>query len=158
MAAWRWISIAGVIAAIVGCAAKKPAVVAPTATAIECRTVTLFDMNMEPPSSSVPVEWRRFAGHWGKGAWDGKLCHEIVVEAIYPDGTARVVDMQGYYDPWGEVPTAFRRKGRFDEDGALVIKIGSKEELVYRIDGGLVRGVRRSVQSGRELGVTLFPI
>lgn len=156
MRALRWVALVTVFG-VVACGAKKeiePVVTFPNA--IDCRTVKLFDQNMEPPSSEIPAEWRVFAGHWGNGAWDGKLCHEIVVEAIYPNGTARVVELQGDYAPWNRWPTAFRRTGVFTEDGALVLPIGADDSMTYRHDGGVIYGVWEQ-GPGYQVGVTLTP-
>lgn len=155
----RWVSLFVACALLVACGSgrdRPPP--GPFTGPINCRTVNLFDKQMEPPSASVPEKWRVFAGHWGKGAWDGKLCHEIVVEAVYPDGTARVVDMQGYYTPWGLTPTAFRRKGYLTEDGALVVNIGRSGTLTYRYQAGVVYGVWQDDSVNRDVGVTLRPI
>ena len=135
---------------------KEKAVSVRYPDSLECRTVKLFDQNMEEPDADLPEEWRVFAGHWGNGAWDGKLCHEIVVEAIYADGTARVVDLQGDYAPWNSWPTAFRRQGRFVEDGSLVVTVEGADR-VYRVENGVVYGVWDHI-SGRSVGVTLVPV
>ncbi|MBX2856218.1 MAG: hypothetical protein KTR21_14595 [Rhodobacteraceae bacterium] len=154
-----WASLIGVALMTTACGyfgKQEKAVEVRFPDAFECRTVKLFDQNMETPSSDLPDQWRVFAGHWGNGAWDGKLCHEFVVEAIYPDGSARVVDMQGDYAPWNRWPTAFRRKARFEEDGSLTVMVDGAKR-VYRVENGVIYGVWEQV-AGRSVGVTLVPV
>lgn len=156
MTSFRWIAaILGLFGAVACSPRQEPPPPVVFSAPVDCRTVSLFDKQIEPPSSAIPAEWRVFAGHWGRGAWDGKLCHEIIVEAVYPDGTARIVDMQGYYTPWDRVPTAFRRKGVFTQDGALVVKIGRSGTLTYRYQNGVIVGVWEDATVNREVGVTL---
>lgn len=141
-----------------GCAfpwAEKPAT---GPAAIACQTVRVFDQRIEPPDASIPAAWRAFSGHWAMGAWDGKLCHEIVVERIWPDGRAQVLDLHGEYLPWNVHPSGYRRQARITADGTLLITIGRTKTFRYRVIDGVVRGVWTTTPGSRAHDVTLFRI
>lgn len=140
---------AGVAAAVVcllaGVAQAQPAVSEDERAlfpgAVECQTVRLFEKKIRRPKKSVPAAWRAFSGHWSGGAWDGKLCHELVIERIGADGAASVLDLQGEYQLWRRRPNAFRRVGELREDGTLRLRHGTAGTATYWIEGDVMFGV-----------------
>ncbi|MEL6316667.1 MAG: hypothetical protein AAFR16_03395 [Pseudomonadota bacterium] len=122
---------------------------------IGCDTVQLMDSRMRRPSKSAPAEWRAYHGHWGDGAWDGKLCHGLVVEEVRADGTATVVETQGWYRRWNRWPRAVRRPAKFLDDGRLEVDLGDSGVLRYRLEQGVLYGIYSWDQS--RLFVTLHP-
>ncbi len=106
-----------------------------------CRTVRLYKKPRIAVSKQLPEEWRAFAGHWGDGLWDGKLCQELVIDQISEDGVVTLYDMQGYYTPWKRVPTAFRRTGQFLPDGRLRVDLGKMGVATYELQDGRLYGV-----------------
>lgn len=120
--------------------AALPARMASPAKPADCKTVKLFEPVRPKVVGEVPAEWKAFLGHWGPGKWDGKLCHELVVEEIRADGVVRIADLQGWYTPWNRWPTAFRREARFQEDGSLRVDQGRMGVSTYRLVDGVLYG------------------
>ena len=118
-----------------------------------CKTVKLFDPVRPKMHRDAPDHLKPWLGHWGPGLWDGKLCHELVVEEIRADGTARIADLQGYYLPWDRWPTAFRREATFREDGTLEVRQGRMGVSVYTLRDGVLHGAYS--WGGDPLRVTL---
>lgn len=126
---------------------------APAAAGADCKTVKLFDAVRPKMHRKAPDHLKPWLGHWGPGLWDGKLCHELVIEEIRADGTARIADLQGYYLPWDRWPTAFRREATFREDGALEVRQGRMGVAVYTLRDGVLHGAYS--WGGDPLRVTL---
>lgn len=129
---------------LAGCATKQPVVQAkpPELTRNDCTTVVLFDkVKIAEPDEAVRPEHRAFLGHWQKGAWQGKWCHDMLISAVYPDGSVDLFDMHAPYAPWGKPATAFKRKGRINEQGVLTFRHGT-EVRRYRVVDGRLHAVR----------------
>jgi hypothetical protein len=125
----------------------------PAAAGADCKTVKLFDAVRPKMHRNAPDHLKPWLGHWGPGLWDGKLCHELVIEEIRADGVARIADLQGYYLPWNRWPTAFRREATFREDGTLEVRQGRMGVAVYTLRDGVLHGAYS--WGGDPLRVTL---
>lgn len=145
----RVILLAAATAVVAGCASKKVETPppAPQLTRTDCYTVVLFDdVEIAEPSDAVPAQNRAFLGHWQKGAWAGKWCHDILVSAVHEDGTAEIFDMHAPYDPWNQPATAFKRRARIDDKGTLRFRHGNESRSYRIVDGRL--HAKRSGQLG----------
>lgn len=121
----------------------------------DCYTVDLFTVaNIEEPDANVPSDWAKYSGEWGKAAWDGKWCHDLLVTKIHEDGAVDVLELHAPYEPWGKPATAFRRKGRITKDGRLRISY-SGVSVEYWIENGRLYGLRR--EGGGEMRIALSP-
>jgi hypothetical protein len=152
-------AVAAVLAA--GCAAKKePEVDALAMTRdASCYTVDLFfDWAVAPPGADVPEKWRRYAGVWGSGKWDGQWCHDLYVLNVTPAGEATVIETHAPLPAWGRPASAFRRTGRIGEDGRLRIAYG-QVVVEYWLEGDTLLGRRQEPQNGELLiALTRKPI
>ncbi len=108
----------------------------------DCYTVDLFTkVKVVKPGPNVPEKYRRFAGFWGSGAWNGVWCHDLLVSRVYPDGRVELVDMHAPYEPWHQPASAFRRTGRIGDDGVLRFEYDG-EKVSYRVIDGRLYGTR----------------
>lgn len=124
-------------------------------SAVDCRTVVLFNPNVRGAARGVP-EWQRaFIGEWGGGAWDGRACHGLLIEEIRADGTVRLVELQGNYPQWNMYPTSFKRRAEFTPDGSLRVDRGRRGVAVYRMQGGVIYGEMLGPNENRR--VSLYP-
>jgi hypothetical protein len=118
-----------------------PPVEAPV-VASGCYTVDLFTkVKVEKSTPDVPEANRQFLGEWGGGAWNDVWCNGILVNKVYADGRADLVEMHAPYPPWNQPATAFRRTARIDDKGNLRFAYGT-ERLSYRIEDGKLVGNR----------------
>lgn len=121
----------------------------------DCYTVDLFTVaNIEEPGDGVPSDWAQYSGEWGKAAWDGKWCHDLLVTKIHEDGAVEVMELHAPYEPWGKQATAFRRKGRITSEGRLRITY-TGVSIEYWIENGRLYGLRR--EGGGEMRIALSP-
>lgn len=119
-----------------------------------CYTVDLFDPYvLQYPADSVPAEARDFLGVWRQGAWGGDWCHDLYVTAVYPDGTADVLDLYGPKRDSGIEATVFKRKGRI-ENGALRISSIGIAAVTYRREGKYLLGFRDGIHG--EFNATMI--
>lgn len=108
-----------------------------------CHSVTLFSQRpIQDPDLAVPKKWRKFLGHWGNGAWDGIVCHDIRIVDVRQDGTAEVVSMHAPYEPWGQFATAYTRNARFVAEDKLLVSNGTSDRLYWIGGDGRMRAVR----------------
>lgn len=125
--------------------AATPAATPPpidAAAGADCYTVDLFTkVKVEKPGPDVPEKFRRFAGFWGSGAWNGVWCHDLLVSKVHPDGRVELVDMHAPYEPWHQPASAFRRTARIGEDGVLRFEYDG-EKVSYRIIDGRLYATR----------------
>lgn len=133
---------------LLGCA-EKPKEVAQTAPQIQtrpdCYTVVLFDKHpIVPPEAGVPPEYAQYLGQWKQGAWNGEWCHDLLVTEVKKDGEVRLVEMHAPYEPWGQPASAFKRVGRIDKDGQLILRYGT-ESIRYRLEGGRMIAERSGI-------------
>ena len=129
-----------------------------------CYTVDLFDpYKIEYPDATVPGDVRQFLGVWRQGGWDGEWCHDLYVTAVYPDGTAVVLDLHGPYTKYGVEATVFKRKGKI-KDGVLTLNSIGYASVTYRREGDYLLGYREGVHGKlnatliREERIALVPI
>lgn len=109
----------------------------------ECYTVDLFtDVKVEAPPDGLPPRYVQYLGRWGKGAWNGVWCHDLLISRVYSDGQVELVDMHAPYEPWNQPAMAFRRVGWIDGEGRLHFNYGA-EKATYRIVDGTMKGTRR---------------
>lgn len=107
-----------------------------------CYTVDLFtDVKVVKPPEDLPERYTQYLGQWGYGAWDGKMCHDLLVYQVFPDGQVALVDMHAPYKPWNQPASAFRRFGWIDANGKLHFNYGS-ERATYEIVGDTMKGTR----------------
>ncbi len=113
------------------------------AEAKDCRRETPLpaEIQLTAPGPEVPEEIARFAGVWN-GAWYEEgvpgLCNSLVVERLYPNGFAELIDSYGFHVPLDiKTPGYFRAVGRV-KDGVLTYFNRSGKRLEFRwMDGGL---------------------
>lgn len=121
--------VALIIALFAACSAK----------ADECDTPLPDDLKIVPPTASVPPEHAKFSGRWGPSKWDGKLCHNLVVEQVTDDGKAQVVYSWGVYDQWFIKEPGFRR-WTFDIIDDKLVFSGKSRIVKYRLSGETLEG------------------
>lgn len=110
-----------------------------------CYTVDLFDpYRLQYPAEGVSAEAREFLGVWRQGAWGGDWCHDLYVTAVYPDGTADVLDLYGPKRDVGIEATVFKRKGRI-ENGVLKLSSIGFAAVSYRREGKYLLGFRDGI-------------
>lgn len=129
-----------------------------------CYTVDLFDpYKIEYPAATVPGDARQFLGVWRQGGWAGEWCHDLYVTAVYPDGTADVLDLHGPFRKHGIEATVFKRKARI-RDGVLTFNSVGYAKVSYRREGDYLLGHREGVHGKfdatliREERIALVPI
>lgn len=79
-----------VVAAIFAAALSTSAAHAETLAACE----QSIEYKVQAPGAQVPANLQGFSGVW-TGKWDSGLCSALVVEGIEPDGTARLLYVNG---------------------------------------------------------------
>ena len=110
-----------------------------------CYTVDLFDPYiLQYPEEAVPAAHREFLGVWRQGAWGGNWCHDLYVLAVYPDGTADVLDLYGPKRDSGVEATVFKRRA-FIKDGVLNVNSIGFAKVEYRREGRYLLGARDGV-------------
>ena len=148
-------------AMLAGCAPPQKAAapkVDPYAVTVkpDCYTVDLFTpTTATKPGADVPLEWHGFVGSWGGAAWEGRWCHDLHVLSVQADGQVDVISTHAPFPEWNREATAFRRKGRITEDGALQIRFKSVV-VEYRLNGGRLYGLRR--EGAGEMRIKLAPM
>ena len=137
--------LAGVsLAVLAACGSPPPEKVAqakPSLVQPNCPTVRPFKpLKFRKPASAVPDAFRAFAGLWGGGAWDGRVCHDLYVLKVDDEGAVELFDAHG--PGFGFDATGFARKGKIDENGHLVVRKGPAM-VEYWIEDGRLHGLRR---------------
>ncbi|MBY8975150.1 hypothetical protein KHP62_04980 [Rhodobacteraceae bacterium NNCM2] len=108
----------------------------------DCYTVDLFDkFEIQNPGPDVPANYAAFLGDWGRGAWNGKWCHDLLILRVDANGSVDMLDMHAPNESLNQPPTVFRRKGFIDLNGTLRFAYG-KERRVYWIDRNYLVGTR----------------
>ena len=97
------------------------------------------DLGVSPPAAHVPASVSRFAGAWGRGAWDGVLPHVLVVETVDGSGRAQVVYAVGESGE-ANVRPAYRRATARIVGDLLTLDLGGDVSVTYHIDGDSLRG------------------
>ena len=121
------------------------------ASAVQCTTPLPSDVFSKLPDANTPVAAARFAGTWGHGRWDDKLCHVLVVEDIAASGRVTTVYAYGTYPGWN-VQEGYNRVSGSIKDGTLTLDpLSSGAAVTYRFkDDALVgtnvnEGIRSTV-------------
>jgi len=112
--------------------------------ALDCRRVTPIppDTQIKAPASNVPKKIARFSGVWTGAFRDAsdepRLCHNLIVEKVFPNGMVQVVYSHGYYLPWDvPAPEYLRIDGRI-VNNELLLRFAGGENTRYRFsDDGL---------------------
>ena len=110
--------------------------------AAECDTPLPDDVKIIPPSASVPAKLAKFSGRWGPARWDGKLCHNLVVEELTDDGKARAVYSWGVFKDWHVNKPGYRR-WTFDIINDKLIYRGKSRIVTYWFVGDELHGTHQ---------------
>lgn len=124
--------------------ARRAAAADPAAAAVlmqpDCYTVDLFQQpRYVSPGSDVPATHGAYLGHWGGGAWNGLVCHDLWVLNV--DAAGRVLMIDAHGPGFRADATVFERVGRIDENGRLKVRKG-RAQVEYQLVDGELRGTR----------------
>lgn len=110
--------------------------------AAECDTPLPDDIKIVPPSASVPAKLAKFVGRWGPSKWDGKLCHNLVVEEVTADGKARLIYSWGILKEW-RVNKANYRRWTFDIINNKLVGKPNNRIIIYSFVGDELHGIHQ---------------
>lgn len=105
------------------------------------------DLEITIPTEDVPAELARFSGVWGDGAWDGKLCHTLVVQSIDKYGNVITIYSTGDY---ASMDAEYNKIPGIIKNGRLVLStFPNGAETSYWFVGDLLEGsyIRENINS-----------
>jgi hypothetical protein len=100
-----------------------------------CQTYLPSDLGLRSPPPNVPSKFAKFAGVWGNGTWEGKLCSTLVVQSVDADGRASVIYSRGTYRPWNIYRSNYVRVPIRITSGTLTFKTPMGAALAYQFSG-----------------------
>ena len=148
---YRSILAGGTILLLAACATEPAKAPAPRTqlTRDDCYTVKPYKpLPIEKPKKDVPDIYKAFAGKWVKGAWDGYVCHDLVVMDVDKQGDVTLFDAHG--PGFGYEATGFTRKGKIDKNGHLTVRKGDAMVDYWIVDGKM-HGIRREGEAKSEV-------
>ena len=116
-----------------------------------CTTPLPENVEIAQPTDTVPPQLAKFAGTWGHGKWDGKLCHTLVVQRVTSAGNVRAIYSWENYSGWNAHEGNSQHVGSIADGKLTLERFDNGADVTYWFEGDTLMGSYVNASGARSI-------